>query len=780
MASRRQRPGAILGLVLVLFFLSGFAALIYQIIWQRLLGFFSGIDIYSVTITVAAFMAGLGCGSAAGGQLADRLSTGARLLAFAIAEAAIAFFALASKSLYYDLLYARFNGLASSPVLLALILFASLVLPTFCMGATLPILAKEFTARIEIAPSVIGYLYGANTLGAAAGAFVTPWVFLRHFGFEDILKVGAGLNATCAIGAILVWRSARSFSATPAPPPVQPEDSLEPARFSPRSWMLIYALSGFIALALEMVWFRILGVAQKSTAFTFPTLLGVYLGGLGLGIIIGVPLAKRVRRPATIFLALQSGVTLSAGAVIGLLLHQVNRREALRPLWVYLGSFDPVNAADIANWITAWFSGTHSSSGGSGASSLGGLLYFILPIILIAPSTFFMGLSFPVLQRLVQNNPILLGRRVGWLQTLNILGSMLGAVIVGWLFLQWLGTAGTLRLLVLFGSAFLFLLVWVLARPGWRRVAATAASLVAVSWIVAAVPDPNKFWARLHGADAATIVVREDRSGVAVLKPGATAPKTTPLWVFLNGLGQSWLPYGSGHTQIGLLAVALHPRPEKVAVIGLGSGDTAYALAGSPQTREISVIEIAQCTHTVLGEIAPRLRDPALDALLHDPRIRRSFTDGRAYILRSAEHYDVIEADALRPNSSFSGNLYSWEYFAMLKAHLKPDGLAVSWAPTPRVLASFRRAFPHVIVVNGIAVGSQGPIQTEKAMIEERLANPFTVEHFERLHGKIDPLISDLLAGKFERYSASPDKLATTDVNSDLFPKDEYMIPPRP
>jgi hypothetical protein len=138
----------------------------------------------------------------------------------------------------------------------------------------------------------------------------------------------------------------------------------------------------------------------------------------------------------------------------------------------------------------------------------------------------------------------------------------------------------------------------------------------------------------------------------------------------------------------------------------------------------------------------------------------------------------VIEADALRPNSSFSGNLYSWQYFDMLKAHLKPNGLAITWVPSPRVLASFLKAFPHAIVVNGIAVGSHEPIQVDKAVLEARLADPFTVRHYGRLKADIAPLVAGLMTGDYQRYAAVSENSATADMNSDLFPKDEYMIPP--
>lgn len=780
MAFRAKRSGAILAFVLLLFFASGFSALLYQTIWQRTLGFFSGVDVYSVTITVAAFMAGLGCGSLAGGHLADRLSPRNRLLAFGLAEAIITLFALCSKWLYYDLLYLRWSALAGSPVLLPVILFASLLIPTFCMGVTLPILAKTFTAKIETASTIVGYLYGVNTLGAAVGALATPWILLRHLAFPNVLQIGAALNAACALGAVLVWWWS---DRAPAPAPVvQPPvaSPVEASRFPARVWMVVYALSGFIALSLEIVWFRLLGVLQKSTSFTFPSLLAVYLGGLALGVMIGVPLAKRIRRPAVIFLALQSGITLYAAIAFTLLLRQVDHQPFLGPLWAYLGGYEPVNAADLLSAIPAWFSGAEAAPALLESARFVLLLYFILPLALIGPSTFLMGLSFPVLQKLVQDNPALLGRRVGWLQTLNIAGSMAGALLVGWCLLGWLGSSGTLKLLVLLGGIFLCLAVWHVGRRIWVRLVSFAVSIIFVGWIAAVVPTSQKLWAKLHGATPRAIIARESASGLAILKGNPHRFEEDFVWVFSNGIGQSWLPYGGVHTQLGMFAILLHPKPEEIAVIGLGSGDTVYALGGSPHTRRLTCIEIVAPGHDTLKELAARVPYPALQALLDDSRIQWLFTDGRAYILHSDKQFDVIEADALRPNSAFSGNLYSWEYFQMLKAHLKPGGLAVTWVPTDRVLASFLSIFPYAILVDGIVIGSAQPIGVEPAEILARLTDPFTSAHYRRMGGDRRPLVENLLAGRFTSYSPETERPGKGDLNSDLFPKDEYMVPPQP
>src|SRR5437763_8382608 len=187
----------------VVFFASGFAALLYQVIWQRLLVFFSGADVYSVTLIVATFMAGLGLGNLVGGYVADRLSRRANLLMFIAAELAILVFGLLSKGFFYDFLYTRHPELAQSSWLLWIVLFCSLLWPTFFMGVSLPLLAKALTRDLGEAAPTIGRLYGINTLGAATGALVTTWIFLPQLGLEQALKVGAALNFACATALVL-------------------------------------------------------------------------------------------------------------------------------------------------------------------------------------------------------------------------------------------------------------------------------------------------------------------------------------------------------------------------------------------------------------------------------------------------------------------------------------------------------------------------------------------------------------------------------------------------
>ena len=264
----------------LLFFVSGFAALQYQVVWQRLLGIFSGADIQSATIIVAAFMAGLGCGSLTGGYLSDRLSRRGNLLMFA--SRACRWRVRFQRGLYYDG-YVRFGYLAANSAAMPAILFLSLLWPTFLMGMALPLLARALTFDAEGAARVIGTLYGANTFGAAMGALLTTWWLIPQMGLAGSLRLSACLNVLVAVAgvplAIRFGQLPRGTVRSARPAAAVAMSGLD-IHVSFRTWAGLYGLSGFLALSLELIWFRIFGVMMKSSSFTFGTLLAVYLAGL--------------------------------------------------------------------------------------------------------------------------------------------------------------------------------------------------------------------------------------------------------------------------------------------------------------------------------------------------------------------------------------------------------------------------------------------------------------------------------------------------------------------
>jgi spermidine synthase len=767
----------------LIFFASGFAALVYQIVWQRLLVIFSGSDVHSATVIVAAFMAGLGCGNLAGAQVADRLPRRTNLACFAIAELAIAVFGFFSANLYYDVLYRRFGHLALGAEERGVMLFASLLWPTFFMGVSLPLLARALTTEIGHAARITGRLYACNTAGAAAGAFVSTWVLLPAYGLERSLQISAIVNLFAAAGVwpLLSRTGPRRAVAvdldrlSPLPSHVEAgELAAGPADAFPVPfgvWALIYGMSGFLALSLEIVWFRILGVMLKSTASTFGTLLSIYLTGIGLGAALGTMLLRRTRLPAHTFLAMQAGAGIYAGLGVTVLLALVADWRSFAWLSSYFGSYEPMDARAAVRQL----GGILRGSGDLPGEFL--MLYVWLPAALILPPTLLMGASFPLLLKAVQTDLARLGRRIGGLLTANIAGSALGSIVTGWLSLAWLGSSGTLKMLVAVAALFP-LWGFVLSsrtKANRRRALTYATMIVGAACLFAVMPDGALLWARLHGSSPAFVHVGEDGSGTSVLR---TVPGREPsVVVFANGVGQSWIPYGGIHTVLGALPAFIHPDPRTAAVIGLGSGDTLFGMAGRPNLERITCVEIIRPQLETLSRLLERWRYPGLLQVLSDPRIEHIYGDGRLHVMHARNAYDIIEADALRPTSAYAGHLYSDAYFGLIRARLKPGGLAVTWSPTARVHNTFVTVFPHVLSYGDIVLGSNGPIAFDAAAIRRRLAEPEVQAHYKQAVVDIVALLTPYLDRAPRVYGPGDDRSALVDINTDLFPKDEFSVP---
>jgi spermidine synthase len=376
-----------------------------------------------------------------------------------------------------------------------------------------------------------------------------------------------------------------------------------------------------------------------------------------------------------------------------------------------------------------------------------------------------MGLSFAYLQRVVQTRLGELGWRVGVVQASNIVGCMLGSLVTGALLLWLLGTPRSLALLVGAGALFGW---WAYAGAG--RFAAVAVSLV----LALLLPAPTGFWARLHGRGSAELVTAEDATGLAAVP---VAEKTT---LRVNGRGHSHLPYDGIHTLLGALPALLRGGADDVLIVGMGSGNTAWAAGCAEGVKRIEVYEIVQPELAALQELvrrepAPRLR--GLRGFLADPRIRLTFTDGRLALRNSERRYDLIEADGLEPSMAFSGNLYSREFFELVRSRLSPGGMLCSYVPTARTARTVAAVFPHALDFHraGMArfvVASESAVAFDLEAVRARLKSPWTQAYFERagLQPQATSLIEDFLA----RVKVAPLRPEPGDVNTDLFPRDEF------
>lgn len=724
------------------FFASGFAALLYQVIWQRMLGLFAGSDAVTAALVVGAFLLGVGLGSLAAGLLADRLAARRAALAFAGIELGIAAFALLSRPFLYDLVVERLGPLLTGRWEVFAVCFAGLLVPTFLMGLSLPVLAKAVVARIDTAANRIGLLYGVNTLGAAAGTLAGGFLIVGEIGFEASIRLGAALNGLAALAALAIRTRLPADAPAARGMPTRAAPAAPGAMGLP-AWTLLVFLSGFLIVALEILWVRVLGIAGQGSAYAFPLILGVFLLADGAGLLYGAHWLRRVRDERRAFILLQSWAALCAAAT-------------LLGLWL-LYDWPPFVAVmgmerfRISAEALAWLA--------------------VLAVALIGPPAFLLGMSFPVVQRAVQRDMATVGFRVGVVQLGNIVGNAAGSVACGLVLLHLLGTAGTAVALV--GLAGAMLLWWVLrsAREG-RRDAAAIGLAGATAAAVAVFPSNAAWWSRIHAVEAGQQgIVAEDRSGVAVLRLDDGAGP-----MFITGHTQSRVPFWPHHVLLGALGPAIHPAPREVMVIGVGSGGTPYAAGWNPATERVRAIELIQPVYRVIRAYAARYPESAPAWLARDPRFELAVGDGRREIFVSGRRWDVVEADAILPQTSHSGMLYSVEFLRLVRDSLKPGGLFVQWAPTRRVVESFVSVFPHAVLLRPISVliGSTAPIALDREALLARLQGPAFRAWAAR--AEVDPTELAPLFAAAPLVWAPDTPRGGGEVNTDLFPRDEYYL----
>ena len=505
------------------------------------------------------------------------------------------------------------------------VVFAGLLWPTFLMGCSLPFLSKAVVSEIAGSAKLIGWLYGLNTLGAGVGAFVGGWYLIGTFGFDKAVYVGAALNLVVAVGGLLL---ARGLGMAETKAPRRRGACEESDGGVVWRWSLLVFISGFLIVALQIVWYRLIGVLLQSNGYSFSLVLSVFLLGDAAGLLVGARTIDRIADPRRFFFLMQGIAT----------------ALALAGAWF-------VYWAIGAGMLPATFVDRDIMSGRPADTAL----IVLLLLIVVLPASFIMGFSFPVVQKAVQRDIDRLGQRVGLVQLANIVGNSAGSLVAGLLLLDLVGTAGTLKLLVAIGLGF--------AGPADRHARRRRAGSIRPPscWSLGLVffPPDHDFWRRLHGITTEQAIVAEDKTGLSLLKMADEQDGK----LYIQGHSQSRLPFDTVHVFLGAIGPLTHPAPKRVLVIGSGTGGTPYAAGLHPGTERVRVIEIVAPVIDTLRRYLDRKGRSGVDSLLTNPKFEIVVADGRHALALDPTRYDVIEADAILPKTALSGLLNSQEFF---------------------------------------------------------------------------------------------------------------------
>src|SRR5262245_59285857 len=318
MPLRRTAPQTALLIALcVFFFASGLSALIYQILWLRMFGWVFGVTIHAASAVWATFMAGLAIGSYSAGKLADRIAN--PLAWFGATELLIGVSAIGTPWLidwlqdaYVILSPSASGSFAVTTAARVGMTLIALIVPTSLMGATLPLVLKASAFRTSRLGAQVGLLYGSNAAGAIVGTLAAGLYLIPELGIRQTFAAAAGLNAIVGLGAIMASRITRSQATREPSEATSDASSTREQPVYGRAALLVvlgvFALSGAVSMALEVVWFRGLILFLRPTVYSFSLMLATILGGIAVGSYLVAPLLLRPRRWLIVLAIIELGI----------------------------------------------------------------------------------------------------------------------------------------------------------------------------------------------------------------------------------------------------------------------------------------------------------------------------------------------------------------------------------------------------------------------------------------------------------------------------------------
>ncbi len=702
-------------LILGFFFLSGMTGLMYEILWTRFIVKIIGGAPYAVSIVMTIFMGGLGLGSYIVGRYIDRIERPGNLVRlYGILEILIGVYGLLLPILltaFYPVFSLLYNTLFSHFFVYNILTFIGcsllLLLPASFMGATLPVLSRFYAVNMSHLGSRLGRLYGFNTFGAVTGSFLCGFIIINLWGVNGALIYAVILNIVIGVSSLLVSGRLNTTRTTV----VQPRDLSDATATNTtlygilivRGALVIFAVSGFCAMAYEVIWIKLLGLIVGPTMYSFTVVLITFISGLAIGSLFFGWLGDITKRPASIL-----AITQIAAALSVLIVSQI------------LGNSQIFFAKLINTFKGSFIELTMLKS-----MLLFGFMFF---------PTFFLGATFPLVGKIYTKSTASVGQSVGYAYAMNTAGALLGTFCAGFLFIPFLGKENSLSFLI--GSqlavaiGFGGIVLWKGEKPlrSWIPVL-----LPAVIGILCAFAYPN--WDRemlsygkyhrfdveefnetgwlkslLYGNElfekyksGEFVYFGDGVGGFTTVRMDTDILGKTNFSLMNSGKPDASTVTGDMGTQT-LLAhfpMMFHPDPDTVLVLGLASGITAGEVLHYP-VRKLDVLDI----NSNVVE-ACKFFTPWNNNLLNDPRTELIIQDGRAHLGLTKRSYDVVISEPSNPWMAGLATLFTHEFFGMVRDRLNDGGIfcqwihayQIDWENFALVGRTFADVFPNSLIV---------------------------------------------------------------------------------
>ncbi|UCF92048.1 MAG: fused MFS/spermidine synthase [Desulfobacterales bacterium] len=680
-------------LVLTCFFLSGFSGLIYEILWTRMITQIIGSAPFSVSIILTIFMGGLGVGSCLGGRVIDRVRAPLVLVKlYGLLELVIGAYALLIplllivlkplQTVIYNWLYRYF---IVYNLLTFLICAVILCIPVICMGATLPILCRFYVARLDNLGTHAGRLYGLNTIGAALGSLVCGFWLINLWGVWGSLALAVSVNTMIGLSCLAVSYQAQVVDAGDArgastakkiAPNVKTNEESPVQALERKAALVIFVVSGFCAMACEVIWTRLLGLIVGPTTYSFTIVLVTFITGLGLGSLIFGYVADRTKDCLRLLLFTQVAAALLVLAVSQLLGN--SELFFAKLIFTFRDQFGRLNVLKAACLF----------------------LFMILP-------TLGFGATFPLVGKIYTRSLANVGRSIGVAYMLNTLGALCGPFCAGFLLIPLFGKESALAFAVgLQLATSLGIAGVVLGTKRWRVLQFGGLAAPVLAGLILCLNYPA--WSHRQLSIGKYHQFEEIRSeltasgwfeslfqGVEVLERSAKGELVyygegiggfTTVVKFTDAMGNTnYAMANSGkadassrndmetQTLLAHFPMLYHEDPKTVMVIGLASGITAGEVLHYP----VEKLDILEINDQVVA--ASNIFIPWNNGVLSDPRTHLIIQDARAHIQLTGQTYDVIISEPSNPWMAGLAELFTRDFFSLARERLNAEGIFVQW-----------------------------------------------------------------------------------------------------
>lgn len=771
---------------MLLFVLSGFTSLVYQAVWIRMLSLSVGSTSASMSIVLSIFFFGLAAGSYFFARWAERIRK--PLLVYGYLEGAIGvlavivLFALLNFQKIFVVIYPQGSLPLWSHVLKFALVFLILILPTFFMGATLPLLIRLFT-NVPLTQKLgrgqlISLLYGVNTVGAVLGAFASGFVLYPRVGIDGANYLAALGNLLICVAAIVVqrrWDSALTLEPSMAngKPDAPAEEVASAAGKTPAPWLLMGAtfVTGFCSISIEVIWSKYLGIFLGTNIYGLSLILCIFLMGLSTGSLLLTWLLGYVRNLNALFAWLMAGVVGSTAVSI-----------------LFLGIL-PI----VANVLAYYTGGTVSFI------TIKSLLCFAT---LLTPTIFF-GALLPLTIELLTSSRADAARSTGYVYSANTVGGILGSCLTGLVFIPRLGSAATVhialgllllvailvsvRLLVSRRAKILAVASFILLGGVAERYARLDFENIIRSAYQQALPpgmELSQLLAVFSRSEEEFKMVYEGETAVISLSNDADDGPDFHEYLRLktNGLNESIYSLKNPNALpkyealLGLLPYTLVRDPQNAFIVGYGGGysplffdstDLKHVLVAEI---EKGILEAAAFAHD--GEM-PFRDSQMIDIRLEDARFLLAAGTGAPY--------DIIASQPSHSWLSGVANLFTIEFFELVRSRLKPHGVFSQWlnlynmdtAVLNSILKTFFTAFPHGAVFSNlhddelILIGSLSPVEFNVKKVEQIFKSPAIANKVSGIPlQRAADLISHLVVTREEAMKFAAEAPMNSDKNA--------------